>query len=47
MVVECGFKMAASNTLSTMNGHAVQHCSGGGGTCGVGQINAVLSFQCQ
>ena len=47
MVVECGFKMAASNTLSTVNGHAVQRRSGGGGACGVAQSNAVLSFQCQ
>lgn len=59
MVVECGFNMAASNTLSTVNGHAVQRRSGGGGggggcggsssssACGVGQSSAVLSFQCQ
>jgi hypothetical protein len=51
MVVECGFNMAASNTLSTVNGHAVQRRSGGGGSGGAGQSSssssAVLSFQCQ
>jgi hypothetical protein len=29
MVVECGFNMVASNTFSTVNGHAVQRRSDG------------------
>lgn len=44
-MVECGFKMAASNTLS--NGHSVQRRSGGNAG-GASQNNkSVLAFQCQ
>jgi hypothetical protein len=54
--VECGFNMAASNTLSTVNGHAEQHQrrrGGGGGAAAAGarpgnnSSASVLSFQCQ
>lgn len=46
MVVECVFNMAASNTLSAVNGHTVQRRSVGSAGS-VGQSNTGLSFQCQ
>lgn len=45
-MVECGFNMAASNTLSAVNGHTVQRRSVGSAGS-VGQSNTGLSFQCQ
>ena len=45
MVVECGFNMAASNTLSTVNGHAQRRGAGAAGPSNNNNNAVLLSFE--